>query len=191
MNDNSGYGKVEIDARDRDKTTFTSNHDLYRFRRTPFGLKFAFVTFQRAVDFVLVSVRWQSVLVYLRDTVVFSKSFQDRRVQVSRAPRFKYKEGVTRNLKKCKLFVKTIAYLGHTLLPGSVKLAVHITDDFENLGRLKTQKELRSFFGLCNVFRQFVSSFVLLAAPLNKKMGNYQPENLGFLTKRKVPWLRH
>lgn len=42
---NSGYWKIEIDPRDRDKTTFTSHHGLYRFVRMPLGLKNAPETF--------------------------------------------------------------------------------------------------------------------------------------------------
>lgn len=39
LDDNSGYWKIEIDKRDRDKTAFTSHRSLFKFTSMPFGLK--------------------------------------------------------------------------------------------------------------------------------------------------------
>lgn len=38
LDPNSGSWHNEIDELDQDKTAFTSNHELYRFKRMPFGL---------------------------------------------------------------------------------------------------------------------------------------------------------
>lgn len=74
LDSNSGYWPIEIDARNRGKTTFTSNHGLYRFVRIPFALKNDPATFQRATGVILASLRWQLALVYVEDIVLFSKS---------------------------------------------------------------------------------------------------------------------
>ena len=74
---NCGYWQIEIDEADRDKTTFTSHHGLYRFVRMPFGLKNAPGTFQRAADVIQSKVKWQSAHVYLDDVIVYSKTVSE------------------------------------------------------------------------------------------------------------------
>lgn len=44
---NNGYWQIEIDEAGRDKTAFTSHHNLFRFIRKPFGLHNAPGIFQQ------------------------------------------------------------------------------------------------------------------------------------------------
>lgn len=53
----SGYLQIELDKQDLEKTAFTSDHGLYRFRGMPFGRSNAPKTFHRAIDDILASVR--------------------------------------------------------------------------------------------------------------------------------------
>jgi Reverse transcriptase (RNA-dependent DNA polymerase) len=62
---NSGYWQIVVSPEDQDKTTFTTHRGLYRFKRLPFGLVSAPATFQRAIDVILSSVRFQCALTYL------------------------------------------------------------------------------------------------------------------------------
>lgn len=48
-----GFWKVEVDERDRVKTTFTSHNGLYRFIRMEFGLENDPGIFQRSIDVIL------------------------------------------------------------------------------------------------------------------------------------------
>jgi Reverse transcriptase (RNA-dependent DNA polymerase) len=61
---------------DRVKTKFTCHVGTFRFKRTPFGLRNAPSTFQRAMDVILSRVRWQKFLSYLDDIVVFSSAME-------------------------------------------------------------------------------------------------------------------
>ena len=45
-----------------------------------------------------------------------------------------------------------------------------------------SQTELRSFLGMCNVYRMFVQGFAKISAPLNKKTGKNQPYDFETLT---------
>lgn len=78
----SKYWQIEIDERNRDKTTFISHHGVYRFQRIPFGLNNALETFQKAMDVIPASARRQLALIYLEDIFVFSKSPVDYKGQV-------------------------------------------------------------------------------------------------------------
>lgn len=96
---NSGYWQIEIDDDGRDKTSFTSHHGLFRFKRMPFGLKNAPGTSQRVVDVILATVKWQFALVYLDDVIVFSSSLEDHVEHVATVLRLLKDAGVTLKLK--------------------------------------------------------------------------------------------
>ena len=75
---NSGYWQVDIPVTDREKTAFVTHHGLFQYTRMPFGLRNAPATFQRPIDIVLSSVKWQFALVYLDDIAIFSPNLETR-----------------------------------------------------------------------------------------------------------------
>lgn len=172
-----------MDERSKDLTTFTSHFGLFRFLRMPFGLKNAPATFQRVMNIILSSVHWQFALVYLDDVIVFSKTLDEHFDHVRTVLRLLRNAGVTIRLDKCSFFATKVEYLGHTITPG--KLAIHnrACDAVEQFKPLRTTTDIRSFLGLCNVFRRFVPNFSRVAAPLNKKLKKGQPSTFDELTQ--------
>ena len=73
----AGYWQVTIAAEDRHKTAFTYEFDLYKFNVMAFGLCNAPATFQRLMDAVLSSLKWNILLVYNDDIIMFSRTFED------------------------------------------------------------------------------------------------------------------
>ena len=164
---------------DRDKTTFTSHYGIYRFLRLPFGLRNAPATFQRAIDIILSGVKWKTCLVYLDDVIVFSKSRQDHLSHVAEALTLLGNAGLSLKLKKCHFFAETVDYLGHVIRPGRLGVAEKNTNALKAAPLPRTQTELRSFLGLCNVYRRFVPRFSAIAAPLNALLAKGTPPQLG------------
>ena len=77
----SGYWQVEVDPRDREKTTFSTPRGLFQFRVMPFGLCNAPSTFQQLMELVLAGlsweVSWEVCLAYLDDVVVFGRTWEE------------------------------------------------------------------------------------------------------------------
>lgn len=69
----SGCWQVEVNEKDREKTAFTWNHELYRFVCMLFGFKNALRTFHGVVYVILGSLKWLLSIVYLDDLIIFSK----------------------------------------------------------------------------------------------------------------------
>ena len=120
---NFGYWQIPVAQDDRDKTTFTSHLGTYRFKRLPFGLKNAPATFQRAIDIILSSVRWQTCLIYL-DVIVFSRDEAEHLHHGDQVLSLLREPGVTLKLTKWHFFEKKVDYLGHVVMPGKLHYCV-------------------------------------------------------------------
>lgn len=68
---NGGYWQIPVTQEDRE-TTFISDEGLYRFTCLPFGLKNTPGTFQREADSTCAQVKWEFVVVYLYDIIVYT-----------------------------------------------------------------------------------------------------------------------
>jgi len=109
----SGYWQVEMDPGDRPKTAFASQHGLFEFNVMPFGLCNAPATFERLMEDVLVGLQWIKCLVYIDDIVVFGKTFEDTIDNLRTVFERLRTHRLTLKPKKCELFKKQVAYLGH------------------------------------------------------------------------------
>ncbi len=67
-------------------------------------------------------------------------------------------------MKKCDFFTQSVNNLGHVIRLALVEKNPRALREAKHP---KTQTELRSFLGLCNVYRRFVPKFAHIAAPLN------------------------
>ena len=85
--------------------------------------------------------------------------------------------GVTLKINKCHFFQKEVEYLGHMVKPGSLQI------DKTNVNSLRQAKpptnktKVRSFLGLCNVYRRFIDNFTSRANPLNQLLKKGQPDS--------------
>ena len=175
---NSGYWQIPVSKRDVEKTAFVSHSGLYQFIRMPFGLTNAPATFQRTLDLILSGYRWKTCLVYLDDVIIFSDNVDLHFKHVEDILRALHKAGVSLKLAKCDFFTSTVKYLGHIIKPGKLEIDNTATAALTKLEHPETQSELRSFLGLCNVYRRFVPNYAQIAAPLTDLLKKGRPVKL-------------
>ena len=89
-------------------------------------------------------------------------------------------------LKKCAWFTTSVRYLGHIIRPGQLCINEAMSKSLKEAQHPTSQTELRSFLGLCNVYRRFVKDFSRRAAPLNDLLRKGQPAKLGPLTSEQA-----
>ncbi|KAL4337572.1 hypothetical protein AHAS_Ahas12G0123600 [Arachis hypogaea] len=71
----SGYNQIVVDPRDQEKTSFTCPYGVFAYRRMPFGLCNAPVTFQRCMLSIFSDMIEKFIEVFMDDFSVFGDSF--------------------------------------------------------------------------------------------------------------------
>lgn len=164
----SGYWQVEIDPKDKPKTTFITRQGLYEFNVLSFGLCNAPSTFQRLMDLVLADLQWSTCLVYLDDIIVFGRSFEEhlQRLDVVLGKL----EGANLKVKpaKCNLFAKRVQYLGHVISAEGVRVDPAKVKVVREWPVPQNQTEVRSFVGLASYYLRFIQGFAEMAHPLHQ-----------------------
>jgi len=166
---NFGYWQIPVAVENLDKTSFTCHEGTYKYTRFPFGLTNAPATFQSAIDMILSGVKWKTCLVCLDDVFVFSRTVEEHITYLNEVSSLLSRAGASRKASKCSLFQEEVKYLGHIVGSG------HIRVNEKNLVGLRlaepprTKKDLRSFLGMCNVYRRFVKDYAQAARPLTAR----------------------
>jgi len=127
---------------------------------------------------ILAGVKWQYVLVYFDDIIVYSADAESHLSHLEKVFTLLGENGVTPKAKKCHLFSNEVEYLGHVIRPGRISVNEKNLKAIRKAIYPKTQTLLRSFLGMCNVYRRFTADFAKVAKPLNKLVSSSLPKKL-------------
>ena len=133
----------------------------------PFGLCNAPATFQRLMDAVLGEQTYESLLIYLDDILLFSKTIDQMIDRLDMVFTKLGNAGLKVKPQKCFLFMKEVNYLGHVISERGVETDTKKIEVMRDSKTPKTETELRSFLGLASYYRKFIENFSKIAGPLN------------------------
>ena len=172
-----GYNQIRIHPADVEKTAFIApGMGQFEWKVLCFGLTNAPATFQQVMNNMFGSRIGESVLVYLDDILVFSRTAEEHLkhledvLAVLRQNQFKAK------LSKCQFNRPELNFLGHVVSRDGLKVddrKIKVVRDWPVPTDLH---KLRAFLGLANYFRRFIQGYSSLVAPLTS------------LTRADVPW---
>ena len=164
----SGYWQVEVDSSSREKTAFTTSEGLYEFKVMPFGLCNVPATFQRLMNRVLCDVNWVECLVYIDDTVVIGRTFEQHLSNLGTVLSRLRQAGLKLQPAKCKLCQKEVRFLGHVISENGIATDPEKTAVIATWPVPESKKNIQQFLGLANYYRRFIKDFGTTAKPLQR-----------------------
>jgi len=175
---NAGDWKIPVAEEDRHKTTFTSHTGLFRSLRLPSSLVNAPALFQLALDIIMSCLRWQTRLVFLVNVIIFSRTVGEHIRHFREVLLLLEKSCVSLYPSKYHLFQQGVEYLGHVDRPSQLMVN---QNDIKSLAQAlspRSQRGLKSFLGMCNVYRRFIKDYAHIAKSLTKLTGKNLPHAL-------------
>ena len=107
-------------------------------------------------------------LVYLDDVLVHGRSFADNVCCLREVLRRFRCAGLKLSPKKCNLFRREVAYLGHVISANGVATDPTKTAAIDEWPVPNATKDVRRLIGLCTYYRRFVPEFAAIAKPLHR-----------------------
>ena len=99
----SGYWQIKVKEEDRPKTAVITRSGLHEYCVMPFGLCNAPGTFERCMELVLRGLQWRTLLVYIDDIIIFSKTYDEHLERLNEVFSRLLKAGFKLKPNKCEL----------------------------------------------------------------------------------------
>ena len=167
----AGYHQIKVRAEDRFKTAFVTPFGHYQYVRCPMGLTNSPATFQRFMEYVFSDYIFITLLIYLDDILVFSKTLEEHIERIETVFQRLLKYGLKLKPSKCHLLKPEVRYLGFIVSQEGIKSDPEKLKAVQEWPRPRTVKELRGFVAFCGFYRRFIENFAKTAAPLHALMG--------------------
>lgn len=155
-----------MDPDDIQKTAFTTHDGLYEFVRLPFGLKNSPATFHKTIARVLAQLKWNQLIVFLDDILIFSDTFEEHLLRIEACLRLTA-AGLTIKPTKATFYLPGVSFLGHFVDATGIKMQPSKLEAVRKFPRPQTIRDVRSYLSLSSYYRKFVPHFADVARPLS------------------------
>ena len=164
----SGYFQIPISESDRPKTAVITQDGLYEFTVLAQGLMNAPPTFQRAMNELLANGRWDYVVVYLDDIVIFSMTIEDHKKHLADVLSTLHKANFQVAPPKCNIAVEKVEFLSHIITRDRVEPSPEKIKAILDIAPPKTLAQANKFIGKVGYYRKFIRDFAQIAVPIHK-----------------------
>ncbi|WZZ51051.1 hypothetical protein YC2023_051158 [Brassica napus] len=162
----SGFFQIPIHPDDQEKTTFTCPYGTFAYRRMPFGLCTAPVTFQRCMMSIFTDLIEVIMEVFMDDFSVYGSSFSVCLKNLCRVLQRCEEKDLVLNWEKCHFMVKDGIVLGHKIFEKGIEVDQAKIEVMMSLQPPTSVKGIMSFLGHAGFYRRFIKDFSMIARPL-------------------------
>nr|CAN70628.1 hypothetical protein VITISV_036144 [Vitis vinifera] len=160
------YFQIEIDVEDQEKTTFTCPFGTYAYKRMPFGLCNAPVTFQPCMLSIFSDMVERIMEVFMDDITIYGSTFEECLVNLEAVLNRCIEKDLVLNWEKCHFMVQQGIVLGHIISERGIEVDKTKVELIFKLPSPTTVKGVRQFLGHAGFYRRFIKDFSKLSKPL-------------------------
>ena len=160
------FHSIPVREVDREKLSFCALDKYYQFVRMPFGLTSAPNTWARLVTKVLHEIPKSELIVFFDDLLVHSPTLEIHIKTIAKVMVLLKDSGLRLNLEKTDWIKNEVKFLGHLISSKGIKVPPEFSQIIKDWPLPETLKELRSFLGKCNYYRNHFKDFAIKASPL-------------------------
>lgn len=132
----------------------------------PQGLTNAPATFQRAMDAVMGDLKLTSVLVYLDDINVFSRTFHEHLRHLEEVFQRLLKANLKLKPRKCNFFKEHLEFLGFVISKDGLRPVPAKVEAISHMQVPANKRDIQVFLGMIGYYRRFIPNFAQLGDPL-------------------------
>ncbi len=162
----SSYNLIRIRECDEWKAAFSTTTGHYEYLVMPFGLANSPSVFQSFINDVFRDMLNRWIIVYIDDTLIYSKSLEDHVKHIRAVLRRLIDHQLYAKAEKCEFHQESVSFLGYVISSGGVAMDDKKVRNVVNWPQPATLKELQRFLGFDNFYRRFIRNFSMIAAPL-------------------------
>eukprot|EP00833_Pecoramyces_ruminatium_P016170 jgi/Orpsp1_1/1190202/evm.model.d7180000077406.1 len=164
----SAYNLVRIKEGDEYKTAFNTKFGHFEHLVMPFGLTNAPAVFQSFVNDIFAEDIGKYCQVYLDDIVVYSRTLEEHVEHVQTILKKLIENKLVAKKAKCELHKLKIPFLGHVVSRHGVETDPEKIKAVAEWPKPQNIKQMQSFLGFCNYYRNFIHGFSAVAKPLTR-----------------------
>ena len=164
----TGFHQIRVAGADVEKTAFRTRYGSFEYLVLPMGLCNAPATFMQLMNDTFRDLLDKTVLVFLDDILIFSKTREEHIQHVREVLTRLRAQKLYGKLSKCSLFQREVQFLGHRIGQDGLAVSQDKVTAVRDWPAPKDVKDVRSFLGLANFYRRFVQNYARLALPLTE-----------------------
>ena len=162
----AAFNRIRIKEGHEWMTAFNTRYGQFECLVMPFGLCNAPSTFQSYINDALRPFLDDFASAYLDDVLVFSDDLDEHRQHVRKVITKLRDAGLQIDIDKCDFHVQETKYLGLIVTTAGLKMDPKKLDALRNWEVPKNVKDVQSFLGFANYYRQFIYKYSKVAGPL-------------------------
>ncbi len=164
----AGYHQIPLAEKDRPKTAFQANNQLWQWKVLPEGLTNAPSKFQRYMHSILGRRIGKICWVYIDDILIFGESWEEYLDNIKNILKCLKEVNISAKAAKTYFGYSRIKALGHIIGEGQVKPDPKLIEKLIQYPVPTNIRQLRRFLGLTNYFRKFIPNLAKVVTPLQE-----------------------
>ena len=162
------YNLIRMKEGEEWKTAFRTRYGLYEYLVMPFGLTNAPATCQELVNNVLRAHLDRTVVAYLDDILVYSRTLEEHIQHVKEVLECLKQADLQLKPEKCEWHKEEVEFLGYIVGRHGVKMSPTKIEVVKSWLTPTTVKQIQEFLGFVNFNRRFIKDYSKIAIPLTK-----------------------